>query len=515
MPVKYIRRNKKNQTGNQTDRSNETKLDISLEQNIAVYKNIFSNDDTLVYRRIENQQNTRIKCCAIFIDGMANSETIYESIIKPIVQNELLNDEKSILDELNYKVIVSNDVERTADVNKIVESVIGGDTLLLIDGEPEALIINTKGWQFRAVEEPESEKATRAPREGFTESLMVNLSLLRRKLKIPDLKFNFRTLGVKSRTKACVCYIKGIANEKILQELERRLDSIDIDGILGTGYIQELISDSPFSPFNTMGFTERPDVIASKLLEGRIAIFVDNTPFVLTVPHLLIEDFQINEDYYEGYLGGSIARVLRIFSFTLTITVPALFIALTSFHQEMIPTPLLLSILAARKGIPFPLVFSALSMIIVFEILREVGARMPTYIGQALSIVGALVIGQAAVDARIVSAPMVIVIAFSSITSLMISSLRTAALILRIIFLLLASFFGVYGLVFGITGLLIHLFEMRSFGIPYMYNLDIMSFEFQDLKDVYIRAPWHYMKSRPKFIAVKNIIRKSSGGRRV
>jgi spore germination protein KA len=233
------------------------------------------------------------------------------------------------------------------------------------------------------------------------------------------------------------------------------------------------------------------------------------------VPHLLIEDFQINEDYYEGYLGGSIARMLRIVGFALTITVPALFIALTAFHQELIPTPLLLSIMAARKGIPFPIVVAALGMIIVFELLREAGARMPTYIGQSLSIVGALVIGQAAVEARIVSAPMVIVIAFSSITSLMISGLRTAALILRIVFVLLASFLGIYGLVFGIIGLLIHLFEMRSFGIPYMYNLDIVSFEFQDLKDTYIRAPWLYMKNSPKFIAVKNIIRKSSGGRRV
>lgn len=511
MPVKYL---KKHTKPSERQMDNGSQLGSSLEQNIKLFKNIFKNDDTVVYRYFENKWSRKVKCCIVFIDGMVDSKIINESIIKPVVENEFPDDEQSILDNLYYKVIVSNNVKNTADIDEILESVFNGDTLLLIDGEAEALIIGTRGWQTREIEEPESEKALRSPREGFTESLMVNLSMIRRKLKTSDLKFNFRTIGAKSRTKACICYIEGIANEKILQELNRRLDDIEVDGIMTTGHIQELISDHPLSPFETIGYTERPDIIAAKLLEGRIAFLLDNTSFALTMPHIFIEYFQINEDYYEGFWEGSIARLLRIFGFIFTITIPALFVALTAFHQEMIPTPLLLSILTARKDIPFPIVFTGLGMIIMFEILREAGARMPTYIGQALSIVGAVVIGQAAVEARLVSAPMVIITAFSSITSLMVSRIRVAALILRILFLLLASFLGLYGLVFGIIGLLIHLFEMRSFGIPYMYDLDLVSFKLQDLKDTYIRMPWWYMKNRPKFIAVKNIIRKSSGGKR-
>lgn len=499
------------------DRENNNKLDRSLENNIEMIKTIFSNDDTLICRLFENKQNKKLRCCIIFIAGMTDSKIVYESIIQPILRAEQLIDERNILDDLHYKVIESANVERISNIDKILETIMSGDALLLVDGEQEGLIISAQGWQSRAIEEPESEKALRAPREGFTESLTVNLTLLRRKLKTPDLKFNFRTFGVRSSTKACICYIDGIVNKEILQELNRRLDHIDIDGILATGYIQELISDHPFSIFDTVDYTERPDIIAGKLLEGRVALFVDNTPFVITVPHIFIEYFQANEDYYENFYAGSIARMFRIIGFILTISVPAAFVALVSFHQELIPTPLALTILAARKDIPFPSVVAALLLTIVFEMLREAGARMPTYIGQALSIVGALVIGQAAVDARVVSAPMVIIIAFSSITSLMLTRIRIASLILKIIFMILVAFFGIYGLIFGITGLLIHLFEMRSFGIPYMYNLDITSFSTQELKDIYIRAPWTYMNKRPKFLSPKNIIRKSfrDGSRRV
>lgn len=490
------------------------KLFSSLEKNINMFKEFFKDDDTFIYRSFENQENKKIKCCVFYIEGMAKNDAIYDGIIRPIIENRSLTGTKNNLDFLYSKVIVSNNLKKTASLNKMFEFLLDGDALLLMDGECEGIIIESKDRKTRAIEEPESEKSTKAPREGFTESMLINLSLLRRKIKTQDLKLNFRTLGVRSHTKICICYIKGITNEKILKTLNKRLDDIDIDAVLASNYIMEMISDHPASIFETIGYTERPDIIAAKLLEGRIAIFTDGTPFVLTVPHIFIEYFQANDDYYEGFYGGSIVRLLRIFGFIMTITIPALYVSVTAFHQEMIPTPLLLSIVAARKGIPIPISVEALSMLIIFEILKEAGARMPTYIGQALSIVGALVIGQAAVEARFVSAPMVIVIAFTSITSLMISRIKTPALILRIIYLLAASFFGIYGMLAATIGLLIHLSGVHSFGVPYMANLDVVSFNFQDLKDTYIRAPWWYMKKRPEFIAVKNIIRKSSKGRR-
>ncbi|WP_418791997.1 spore germination protein [Phosphitispora sp. TUW77] len=484
-----------------------------MEKNIEILKEIFNNDDTIIYRKFRNQANNAIRCCIIFADGMVNNEIVNENILQPIAANKLLKPGKDIIDNLQYGVIIANDVKKTADVYKVVESIINGDTALLVENEKESLIINTKGWQSRSITEPETEKALRGPREGFTESLMINLTLIRRKLKTPDLKFNFRTIGVKSQTKACICYIDGIANKKILEEFNKRLDTIEIDGVLDTGYIEELISDAPHSMFRTIGSTERPDIVAGNMLEGRIALVLDGTPFVLTVPFLFMEFFQSNEDYYTNYYTASISRLLRNISFILTISVPAIYLALTTFHQEMIPTHLLMSISAARQDMPFPTIIEALGMLIVFEILREAGARMPSFIGQSLSIVGALVIGQAAVEARFISAPMIIVIAFSGITGLMISKMKGAIFMLRLIFLFLASFLGLYGFVFGITGLLILLFEMRSFGVPYMSNL--ASFNPQDLKDTVIRAPWWHMKYRPKFITARNKIRNASGGRKL
>lgn len=466
------------------------KLTNSLETNIKLVKGIFNNDDTLIVRRFDNQQNNDIKCCILFIEGMINNEIINENIIKPFVLSAFINTKNNIIDSIMYHVIVSNNIEKTSEVDKLIEAILYGDTVLFLEGTAEALTISTKGWQTRAIEEPESEKIIRGPREGFTESLIMNLSMIRRKLLTPDLKFSFRVIGVQSRTKICLCYIEGIANDKILNELNKRLDGIDIDGIIGSGYIQELIKDSPFSPFKTIGSTEGPDIIAAKLLEGRIVIIVDGTPVALSVPHIFIEYFQANEDYYINFYFSSIGRLLRILSFIISISLPAVFVALTTFHQEMLPTPLIMSISAARQGVPFPAAIEALALLVTFEILRETGTRMPTQIGQALSIVGALVLGQAAVEARFVSAPMVIVVALTGITGLAIPRLKGASIVIRLIFLSFASIIGLYGYIFGVTGLLIHLFEMRSFGVPYM--LSLMTLNPQDLKDTAIRAPWVY-----------------------
>ncbi|AZV57622.1 spore germination protein [Clostridium sp. AWRP] len=485
-------------------------LSNSLQSNVSLIKEIFNDDDTLVVRYFENQKNNSVKCCIIFLQEMIDNETINTNIIKPIIESTYLNEEHSNIENILNHIIFSNNVNKTNDVNKIIESILNGNTVLFLGSESEALIVSTIGWKSREIKEPEGEKTIRGPREGFTESLMVNISMVRRKLLTPDLKFKFRVLGTRTQTKICLCYIDGIVNNKILDELNKRLNSIDIDGTLASGYIQELINDEPFSPFKTIGNTERPDIVAAKLLEGRIAIMVDATPIVLTVPHIFIELFQANEDYYINFYFSSISRLLRILSFIITISLPSLFIALTTFHIEAIPTPLAISISAARQDVPFPTVVEALGLLLTFEILRETGVRMPNQIGQAFSIVGALVLGQAAVDARFVSAPMIIVIALTGITGLAIPKVKGASILLRIILLIFSSILGLYGFIFGIIGLMIHLFKMRSFGVPYM--LSLMTLKPQDLKDTAIRAPWFYMKYRPKFIAANNLIRKSSGG---
>ena len=486
-------------------------LSISLEENISTFKKLFASDDTFIVRRFENELNTEIKCCILYIEGMVENAIINSDIIKPVVSStSIISKGENKLDNIMLHVLLSNNIEKESDTWKLTEALTRGRTLFFLDGSAEALVISALGWQTRAISEPEGERIIRGPREGLTESMTMNLTMIRRKVANNNLKFKFRTLGVQTKTKICLCYIEGIANAQILKELNKRLDEIDIDGIMASGMISELIKDSPFSPFKTVGSTERPDVAAAKLLEGRIAIVVDGTPVALTVPYIFIEYFQSNEDYYINFYFSSINRMLRVLSFILTISLPAVYIALTSFHMEMLPTPLVRSISAARQSVPLPTAVELIMLLLVFEILREAGTRMPTNIGQTLSIVGVLVLGQASVEARLVSAPVVIVLALTAITGLVLPKLKGAEIVSRLILLVFSSFIGLYGYIFGMIGLLVYLFSIRSFGVPYM--LTMMTFNPQDIKDTVIRAPWIFMKYRPKFIAFSNRIRNNTGG---
>ncbi|ERJ13293.1 spore germination protein [Haloplasma contractile] len=479
---------------NKTYKTN--KLGLNLVDNVNLVKKILLDDDTLITRYFNNQNNNNMKFCILFIDGLISNEIINENIIKPLIHNEYLDQHYSLLDTLKNQVILSNQVEINENKDMVLQSIMSGDTVLFADGHKEALIINTKYLQTRAIEEPVSEKIISGPREGFTESLTTNLSLIRKRIQTTSLRYKFRTLGKNTQTKICICYIEGIANNKILDELNKRLDSLELYNLIETNYISEVIKDAPYSPFKTTGSTERPDIVAAKLLEGRIALLVNGTPVAMTVPHLFIENMQSNEDYYINYYFSTIGRILRIVGFFTTISIPAIYLALISYHQEVIPTELIVSIFAARQAIPFPTVIELLALLFVFEILREAGTRMPTHIGQALSIVGALVLGQAAVEARFVSAPMVIVVGFSGITSLMIPKLTGASITIRTFLIFLTSLMGLYGYFFGVSALLIHLFKIRTFGVPYMDK--ITPNNLSDLQDTAIRAPWWYMQKKHK-----------------
>jgi spore germination protein KA len=507
--------NDKDKGSNKKSPTGQYKLNTSLEDNINLFKHIFSNDETLIVREFGNKWLKAAKCCIIYLEGMVDAQVINESIILPILRDNLSQEISSsnLLEELCKKVIVVNRVSEDSDVNTIVSSVLYGDTILFVEGYDKALLIHSKGWKTRAIIEPVAERIVRGPREGFNESIMVNVSLIRRKIKNSDLKFQFREIGTKTHTKTCICYIEGIVSRNILKTLEKRLDEIDIDGILDSGYIQELIRDAPFSPFETVGYSERPDVIAAKLLEGRIALIVDGSPIVLTVPYVMVENTQSNEDYYNNYIFGSINRLMRAGSALLAISVPAVYISLVTYHQEMIPTALLLNISAARQGVPIPTVVSIFLMMIIFDVLREAGTRMPTPIGQAVNIVGTLILGQAAVEAKLVSAPIIIMTALTGILTLMNVKLINATIILRFSLLALSSVLGLYGYLMGMLVINMYLMSMRSFGVPYM--LSTTSVKNHNGQDAWIRAPWWEMTLRPKIIAGRNLIRqknKKAGG---
>ncbi|MBR5001708.1 MAG: spore germination protein, partial [Firmicutes bacterium] len=345
-------------------------------------------------------------------------------------------------------------------------------------------------------------KSAAGSQEGFTEVLLFNVSLVRRKLCNPDLRFEFRRIGKQSQTMVAVGYMDGIADSAILEEVNRRLDKIQIDGILDANYVEELIKDDPWSPFKTIGSTERPDIVTAKLLEGHAAIFIDGTPVVLTAPYFFLEYFQTNDDYYTNFYAATFNRWLRTLGFWATISLPAIFLGLFTFHQELLPTRFLMNLSAAREQLPFPTLMEMLLLIFGFELIREGGAKAPANFGQTLGIVGGLVLGQAAVDAKLVSIPVVIIIAFTGITGLMIPQLKSPVILFRLAFLFLASLWGLPGYLAGLFCLLLHLSSLKSFTIPYTSALSNSPQTM--LQDTFLRAPWFRMIYRPDALAKNN-----------
>ncbi|MBQ6684991.1 MAG: spore germination protein, partial [Firmicutes bacterium] len=419
-----------------------------------------------------------------------------------------IHPEKNGLDYLRRRVLFTNDIMENDQVESLLTEILSGNTVLLLDGEPKALILATRGFLIRSIAEPPAEKVLQGPREGFTEVMLFNLSMVRRKLCNPDLRFQFRRLGKQTQALTAVAWLEGIADPNIVREVNQRLDQIHIDGILDANYVEELIKDSPWSPFKTVGSTERPDIVTAKLLEGHVAIFIDGTPVVLTAPFFFLEYFQTNDDYYSNFYVGTFNRWLRMLGFWSTISLPAIFLGLFTMHQDLLPTRFLLNLSAARENLPFPTFLEMLLLILGFELIREGGAKAPANFGQTLGIVGGLVLGQAAVDAKLVSIPVVIIIAFTGITGLMIPQLKSPVVLFRLAFLLLSSLWGLPGYLMGIFFLLTYLSSMQSFGIPYTSSLTT---EKQSLlQDTLLRSPWFFMRRRPKLLAPDNSTRQTS-----
>ncbi|EJR28584.1 MULTISPECIES: spore germination protein [Bacillus cereus group] len=475
--------------------SKKEMLTDSLQQNLKNIKDTLGNSDDLIIREIKTKTSPSLEIGILYIDGLSDKNSIQNYIIESLMLEINTSEEKKlfslgddILQALEQFILTIGDVKRIDDFNDIYTELLTGNTVILIDGYTQGIKASTSGWESRGIQEPSSQTVIRGPKDGFCENIRTNTSLIRRRIKSPNLWLETIILGLETQTSVSIMYMKGIVNENTVDEVKRRLEEIEIDGILESGYIEELIQDETYTPFPTIYNTERPDVISAGLLEGRIAILVDGTPFVLLVPAVFIQFIQSAEDYYQRSDFGAV-RTLRLLSIFIALLAPSLYIAITTFHQEMIPTALLMSIAAQREGIPFPAFIEALIMEITFEILREAGVRMPRAVGQAVSIVGALVVGQAAVDAGIVSAAMVIVVAITAISSFVIPSFNMgiAIRILRFGFMALAACFGLFGIITGVFFLLLHLCSLNSFGIPYM--APIAPFNAADQKDTVIRLP--------------------------
>lgn len=483
-----------------------------MEKNIKTVNELLEKSDDLVNRKFTVHDELDIKGVCFYTDGLVNTDKV-ETTLKDMMI--ILSDHPQLKEKTAFgKDIVNSLIEHlthnsSLKVGKtfedVINAVLSGDTFCFFEESNQGLIIASKGWDTRSVEEPATEQVVRGPRDGFTENVRTNTALVRRRIKDPNLRIEGLNIGTRTKTSINIGYIKGVVKDGLVDEIHSRLSKIDIDGILESNYIEELIRDSPYSPFSTIMSTERPDKVASGLLEGRAAIFIDNTPFVIIVPTHFWDFLQASDDFYLQYMTGSFFRIIRFIAFIISLTLPSIYVLLTSFHQEMIPTALALTIASGREIIPFPVLIEALLMEIAFELMREAGLRMPKPIGQAVSIVGSLVIGQAAVQAGLVSPFMVIIVALTGISSFTIPNFSASYSIRLVRFpLLIAS--GTLGLL-GFIGmffiLAIHALTIRSFGESYLSPL--APFVPSDQKDSLFRVPWWKMKQRPQFAQGEDI----------
>jgi spore germination protein KA len=487
-----------------------------LASNVQRIKLALGDSPDIVVREITDHHTGLVQMAFLYIDNLVDQQTVNEMILRPLMaeRNEQIGESSTAdrFNDLKNRMLPIGQVKESHTLKDAVVQILAGSTLILLQGHSIALAADSSGGEQRGVEEPTSQTVIRGPKESFTESIKTNLSLIRRRLKTPQLRIESKHMGKQTQTHVVIVYLEGIANDQIVKEVNTRLDRIDTDSILESGYIEEFIQDTTITPFPTIQNTERPDAAVAGILEGQIAIIVDGTPFVLLAPVTFIRFFQSSEDYYQRYDIASFLRIIRYISFFVSMLLPALFIAISTYHQEMLPTPLLISLAAQREGVPFPAIVEALLMEMTFEVLREAGVRMPKVIGPAISIVGALVLGQAAVQAGLVSAAMVIVVSFTAIANFVIPAIdmAIAARLIRFGMMFLAATLGLYGIMLGMTVLLIHMVGLRSFGVPYLTSLS--PFVWSDWKDVFIRAPLWAMNKRPSEIASKNNrVRQGSG----
>lgn len=476
-----------------------------LYEDFYLIKKEFEGSSDFTYREI-NIFST-YPAMIFYLDGLVDLERMELSVLNPLLKHEQkLQTPEHAIEHILQEVTTAK-VEQGETIQKLIDHVLSGGTVLLINGSKHSLLISGQSWEQRSVDEPLSEAVVLGPREGFTENLRTNTSMIRRRLKTTKLKFESIQIGNLSKTEVVITYLDTIAQHSIVEEVRSRLSQINIDAIEDSGYILEFIEDEPFSLFPQILQTERPDRVVGNLLEGRIGIIVENSPFVLIVPVTFFQMMNSPEDYYGRFILTSFIRLIRYLFLLVALLFPAIYIAVTTFHQELLPTNLLFSVAASREKVPFPAVVEVLLMEITFEALREAGLRLPKPIGSTVSIVGALVIGQAAVEAGIVSAPLVIVVSTTGIASFMFPSypVTGAIRLLRFFMIFLAGSLGFYGILLGFFFVLVHLVQLRSFGVPYL--APIAPFNFNNLKDIFVRAPWWKMNERPEQTGKRNLKR--------
>ncbi len=451
---------------------------------------LFHNTSDLILQIFETAKQ---KTAIAYIDGMVNKDLINRDILTPLKSKDF-NGNILFAIKTNYKT--------TENFSTVTAELLNGNVAVFSEDSKKAVVVDFKGWEQRSVDVPEAESVVRGPKESFNENIRTNTSLIRRKIKNPNLMIENSVIGKQTRTSVSLIYIEGIVNRDVLTQVKERLAKIDTDSILESGYIEKYLTKRPLSPISGVGLTQKPDVVAAQILEGRVAIVCDGTPHVLTIPELFIENLHSAEDYYNRSMHATIIRLLRVVGLFITVLLPGLAVAALTYNQEMVPAELLSNVITATQRTPMPEGAEVLLMIIMFELLREAGTRLPKSVGSAITIVGSLIVGDTAVSAGLVGAPTVIIVALTAVTSFIVPNLQEFTIIYRFIFLFLGGTMGLVGIGAGLVLLLTQLCSTESFGIPIL-----SSFSKQELKDGLIRMPLWTLKFRPVSIAKDNVRR--------
>ncbi|WP_025716638.1 spore germination protein [Paenibacillus sp. 1-18] len=514
----YRKYNKKPGTERKNGSSSHSlRIEADLETNLQQIKELTSSSPDFLIRRLSLGLKADVPAAIVFLDSMAKTDIVNELVMKSLLSRpsaEVAAEAESaeeLYSRIQDHALELGEVKECDDWNSMMGQLLMGDTIVLLEGCEKALACGTHGGEARAVSEPTTQTVVRGSKEGFVESMSTNISLVRRRIKSADLTLEMFKVGSTSLTNVAMLYMKNIADPSVVDEVRQRIQNINIDAVFESGTVEEMIQENPSTPFPTIFNSERPDTISSNIMEGRVALIIDGTPFVLVMPTVFAQFFQSSSDYSERYHMGTVIRLIRYISFIILILGPSLYIALTTYHYEMIPTPLLISILAQRESVPFPAFMEALILEITFEILREAGIRMPRAGGQTVSVIGALVLGQAAVEAGIVTPLLTIVVALTGIASFAIPAynMAVAGRLFRFVFMILSAFMGLYGITLGLIALIAHMNSLRSFGTPYMAPFS--PFVLQSQKDAVLRLPFWMMRKRPIGITSTNQKRMKDG----
>lgn len=502
-----------------SETSQTTPFRPSLKANVRAVHDRFGGSSDLVVRLFSSDAAPEREMALMYIRGIVDESAINESVLGPLMSMRLpehIGDKGfGLLEAMRACVVQVGQTKDVLSLEEALQCMSDGMCLIAAEGSDAVLLAGVGGGEQRGVESPHTQTVIRGPQRGFVEDLCTNVSLIRRIIRSADLRVQTHKIGSQTHTGVAVLHMHGIADEKVVKEVYRRLADIEIDGVLESGYIEEFIQDETFTLFPTLMNSERPDTVAASLLEGRIAIITEGTPIALIAPITFFSFFQSPEDYYQRFDIASFIRAIRYGAYVVSMLFPAIYIAITTFHQEMLPTTLLISLAAQREGVPFPGLVEALLMELTFEVLREAGLRMPRAIGPAISIVGALVLGQSAVQAGIVSAGMVIVVSFTAISNFVMPEFNIAATsrIIRFGFMLMAGFLGFFGIFIAGLFILVHLVSLRSFGVPYMAPIAPAAKTSRVWRDVFLRIPWWAIVLRPQELKLRNPLRKGSARR--